>query len=107
MRAGKQRHKVTIQTNTSTGGTMGDVTEKWADTQKVWAAIHPMRGSEQFIQGQLVSEIPSKIRIRYLDYTTLTPKNRIKYGSRIFNIRSVINVEERNIFFEALVTENV
>ena len=39
--------------------------------------------------------------------SSVTAKNRIKLGSRIFNIRSVLNVNERSRYMKILAEEGV
>jgi SPP1 family predicted phage head-tail adaptor len=52
---------------------------------------------------QTTSEISHKIRIRYL--ASVTPKLRIKFGTRYFDIVSVINPDERNEYLEMMCRE--
>jgi len=49
-------------------------------------------------------EITHKIRIRYR--SGMTSKNRIKFGSRYFNITSILNPDERNIMIDMFAVED-
>ena len=102
MESGKLRYRLEIQSVTETNAD-GEVTEAWATDDTVWGSIEPLRGKEIFEAGQVESRATHRIRIRY--YSGLTPTNRFKFGSRIFNIESVANVEERNVEIEALCVE--
>lgn len=90
MRAGRLRHYITIQTVTITN----DV-ESWADTHaNVPASIEPLRGRE-FWESQTVSaETAYRVTIRYR--SGVLPTMRVKWGTRIFRINAVLNIEERN-----------
>ena len=105
MRAGKLRHKITIQDYTESQNSYGEVTKTWSDYATVWASIEPVRGREFWDSKQINAEITAKITIRYL--AGVTPKMRIKYGARIFEIISVINPEERNKDLQLMVKESV
>lgn len=95
MRAGSLRHPVTIQETTTTTDDSGGVTETWTTHKSVDAAIRPLTGQEGFLAQQVPDAATThEISIRYL--STVTPLMRVLFGSRIFNIRSVLNVGERN-----------
>ena len=103
MRAGNLRHRVQVQSLTIAPDTWGAGEETWTTVHNVWAAIWPLRGVESLEQMKLESEVTHKIRIRY--HSGITPKHRIKWESRLFNIKSIINVDERNIYLEIMATE--
>ena len=105
MRAGTLRHKVVIQQNTPTRDSYGAEVEAWTDYATVWASIEPARGREFWESQQVNAEVTGKISIRYL--AGITPKMRVKHGSRIFEIISVINPEERNRELQLMVKEKV
>ena len=90
MRASGLREQVTLQERTEAQGTTGEVKWTWADYKTVYAAIEPVRGEEYFAARQLQSATTTKIRIRYL--ADVTTKMRVVYGSRYFEIESVIDV---------------
>ena len=94
MRAGDLRHSVVIQKEYSTRDSYGAETPEWVDFATVWAGISPIRGREYFAAQTVNADVDTKIIIRHLQ--ELEPKMRMKYGERIFEIVSVINVEEKN-----------
>jgi len=79
------------------------MTTTWSTFKTVPASIWPLKGAEYITAMQVTSEISHKIRIRYL--ADLTPKHRIKWGSRYFDIEAIINPDERNIYFEMMCRE--
>jgi len=107
MRAGKLRHKITIQycPEPQSQDSYGAVIKNWSDYATVWASIEPARGREFWESQQINAEVTAKITIRYL--AGITPKMRVKYGSRIFEIISVINPEERNRELQLMVKESI
>lgn len=94
MQAGRLRHQVVIQATSRVSDGMGGWTENWIDQTTVYAEIDPPKGREFFASGQTQSEITTRVRIRYL--SGVTPAKRVKFGSRFFDISSVINPDERN-----------
>jgi SPP1 family predicted phage head-tail adaptor len=83
-RAGLINQRITIQTNTPTRGTDGASLDSWADTATVWAQ-KVNQGSREFEAAHKVnSETTDLFIIRYR--SGITTKNRVKYGTRLYNI---------------------
>ena len=99
MKAGQLRHRVTLQAVTDGVGTAGGPTETWADLATVWAAVEPVLNRVDSTEYQSAQQVEAqaltRIRIRYR--AGLTPKHRVLWGARVFNILVVNNVDERNI----------
>lgn len=94
MNPGDLRHRITIQQLIETRNELGEVVQSWQDFATVWAAIEPLRGREYFDSQQINAEVTTRIRIRYRP--GIKPKMRAVYGTRIFDIQSVIDIEERH-----------
>ena len=103
MRAGALRHRIEIQVASTTQNAAGEPSGTWSASSYAYAAIWPLRGSEYLNASQERSSVTHRVRIRYL--SGLTPENRIKFGSRYFNIVSVISVDERNIYQDIMASE--
>lgn len=89
MKAGKLRQRVEIQARTTTQDSFGAPVPSWATVATVWANVLD-QGSRELWQAQQVRpDLTTLVTIRY--YAGLTPRHRIKYGSRILNIDSVAN----------------
>jgi SPP1 family predicted phage head-tail adaptor len=105
MRAGILRNYITIQQPTETHDGNLELVLTWSTFTQCWAEILPLNGREYWTAKQVLPEITGKIRIRYI--TGITPKMRILFGTRYFNINAVLNPDERNIELILLVTEVV
>ncbi len=105
MRAGELRHRITIQQATETPSTSGAITQTWSTVATVWAAIEALSGREAFAAQQVNAQVSSRIRIRYR--AGITPKMRIVFGARTFNIESVMDMESRRRELQLLVSEVV
>lgn len=103
MRAGLLRHRVSVQSlrSTATRDALGNIdkgsTANWQTDKTVWANVRPLSGREQEIAAQTQADISHAIEMRYNAATTLTPDNRLLFGSRYLEIESLINEGERNI----------
>jgi len=94
MNPGQLRHRITIQDLTSTVDAYGSPTDAWTDICTIWAGIIPLSGRSFFEAEMVNSEVSHKINIRYR--TGIKPDMRVKYGTRYFQIISVINFQEAN-----------
>lgn len=99
MRAGQLRHRGTIQSEQRTeDGYGGFNPPTWADVCTDWMSIEPLSGQEAVAARQLQDTVTHKIAMRYR--SGITPAMRVKFGSRLFNIREVRNLDERNVRIE-------
>jgi len=90
------RHPIEIQENkgTETGIRPDD---DWVAVLRTFAAITPISAIEKQTRQSVVGEVTHLIRTRY--WEPLTIEHRIKYGTRVFGIVSIINEEELNRYF--------
>lgn len=95
MRAGKLRHRITIQSRHTARGTMGGESAQWVDVaQCLPAAIEPLNGRELLTAQQVQSEITVRIRLRYRP--GIEAKMRVLYRGEVYSIQYVINPELLN-----------
>lgn len=99
MRVGNLRHRVELQRQVSITGTRGQAVPSWVKVSDIWVDIEPLQGN-QLISAQAVhAEVTSRIIARYRpDFATPAQiaSLRIKYKSRVFSLKSALNVDERN-----------
>ena len=105
MRAGALRHRLTLQTQSRSSDGGGGATVTWADTATVWGSINSLSGTELYEAQKINPKLTHEIEIRYR--SGISPKMRAKYGSRIFNIESVQNKDERNAMLRLVCEELV
>lgn len=129
-RAGLLRHRVSIQTGTPSDDGMAGQTTAWATDASVWALITPLKGEELFRAQQIQANVTHKVEMRYTGLNRLiledgsgfillesggyiilegiagvTPKKRLLFGTRVFDIDYVANFAEQNKMLDLLVTE--
>lgn len=92
MNIAKLRHRVTLQSKEFSKDEEGTPTETWIDVATVWASVEPLRGREYFAAATVNAENTVRIRMRYR--RGVTPDMRALYDGRVFEIQSVIDVNE-------------
>lgn len=97
MRAGRLRHRVTVQqlvAGSPQQKATGEPDESWTDFISVWASVEPITGNERFLAQQHLSQVTTKINMRYR--SGITASMRVVFGQAIYNIHAILNWEERN-----------
>lgn len=101
--AGKLIRKVLIEYKTQLADVYGALVDTWGTHATWWAQIIPTTGREYVESGKVSSEVTTRMRGRYLN--GISPVMRVKYGTRIFSIVAIINIDERNKEIEILAKE--
>lgn len=105
IKAGKLRHRLEIQARTATQDSFGDALTAWATVATRWASIEPQSGRETWRADQQQPDTSGTITIRY--FAGLTPRHRLVKGSRVFNIESVVDVEDMHVEMRVAYREEV
>lgn len=105
MQAGKLRDRVDLQRVSVTPDSHGDQVKTWATLATVWASIEPLSGREFLQASQVMSDVTVRIRIRGRTDITLTPKDRVQFGTRLFDIRHVIDWGGKGVETQLMCTE--
>jgi SPP1 family predicted phage head-tail adaptor len=95
IRAGEMRKRLELQEAVQTQGANGEVTTTWTTRSTVWGHVQPKGGMERFDVAKVEAQVTHAIIMRFRPDIALTPKWRIKFGTRIFNVANVINYDER------------
>jgi SPP1 family predicted phage head-tail adaptor len=104
MRAGRLRHRITIQQPVITRDGTGESLETWGAFAVVWAAVEPLRGREMFAAQEMHSEITTRIRLRYLAGIDTTM--RVLFEGRTFLIvHPPIDPEMRHVEMQLMCKE--
>lgn len=105
MRAGRLRHMVELQRATVTTDSHGDQVQAWETLAEVHAEVLPISGREMVQASQVMADVNFTIRLRAYPELTLTPKDRIKFGERIFDIRHIVDWGGRGVEWQVFCTE--
>ena len=105
--AGSMRKNITIQTEVRAADGGGGYVQTFVTNFTAYSSVNPISGNEQYKQGRLNDTQVYEFVIRYRSDKTVTPSNRILWGNRIFQVRSVINHMERNKYWVIRAEEKV
>lgn len=96
MNPGRLRHQVDIEQKQTTKDSSGGMVDTWSALHSnVWAEVFPVSGNEgPDGKEEQSGEFDHRVTMRYL--SGITPSNRINYKSRIFDIKGVKNIGERD-----------
>lgn len=100
------RHRITIQEFVEEVDEYGTpIGSGWQDVMTVWASVEPIRGCEYIEVQNTQAELTTRIRMRYRP--GITPAMRVVYQRRIFDIQSVIDINEQHTHLELMCVEKV
>ncbi|WP_020086400.1 phage head closure protein [Hyphomicrobium zavarzinii] len=102
---GEMRHRLSLQAPVATADGGGGATRVWSLVAEVWGALKPASGTESFEADRMSARVSHEIWIRHR--AGVVPEMRFALGTRIFEIRAVIDVGERHRFMRCLVEEHV
>ena len=104
----KLRHNILIEQPIVNSDGIGGQTEQWQQFAKVRAevaALYERNIGEVFASMQLMNSSLYKFRIRYLK--GLKNNMRIIYNERCFQIKRIVNQDERNIISFIIAQESL
>jgi len=102
---GRMIHRVEIQEPDTATTDYGEKVVTYSTVATRWAAITPGGGSKSFSGAETQPTASITITMRFFE--GLSYLYRIKYGDRIFNIKNVVNFEERGIYSTVDCTEGI
>jgi len=103
MRPGILKNKVELQQAETVRDRLGGVKKSWVTYATAWAAIEPLRGAEALIAQQVKATLSHRVKLRF--DSRITVRHRIKFGSRIFEISQVRNLNEAGREIELICNE--
>lgn len=93
--AGRLRNRIELQRKTTTRDASGEPIETWSTYATVWAEYIGGAGAERLVGQQVTGRGGVVWRIRYRNpEPTIT--ERVKFGTRTFDINDADSVENRN-----------
>lgn len=102
---GLLNRRIAIERKTLTPDALGGFTEIWSQHALPWAHIKPMTGRELLHADKIDARAASRFIIRYR--SDLSEDDRISYRGDLYNIRSIVNIEERDEYTEILADRGV
>ena len=103
MQIGQLDKRIELQSAAKVSDCMGGSTLTYSTSATVAAAIWPVSAKEMVAANAPSMTITHKIRIRYL--STVKASWRVKYGSRYFDIISIVNPNEDDRWLDLICKE--
>jgi SPP1 family predicted phage head-tail adaptor len=101
--AGKYRHPITFQKQSTTKNEYGERINVWTDYATSRAGFSMISGKENVNSLEIMSEITHKLTIRYMP--NITSDLRISYNNKYYKILSVHDYQEMHKEIQLLVKE--
>ncbi len=102
---GKMRQRLTLQQPVRAADGGGGAAVTWTAVADVWAALLPVGGDERVDADALQGRVTHEVWIRFR--SDVAAPMRFIFGTRIFDIRSVTDIEEAHRFQRCLVEERL
>lgn len=106
MEAGKLDRRVRLQAPAEMKNAIGEGVRSWVDIATVWAQIEPLSSRELLAQRREVSDVSTRIRIRYRP--GITAAMRIVHGSNVYRIDGApidVDDEQRELVLNCVVED--
>ena len=102
------RHRIEFQNLSSNPDGQGGSTVAWTTYQSCWAKISETGSQERVFAQKLQDDYDHEIIVRNtLDHLPQKAADRIKFGDRFFQIKTVTFVDERKWWIKIKVKEGV
>ena len=101
---GSLRHQIAIQAHSSSPDAYGQPVQTWTTIATAWAAITLLTAKEQYASGQLAAQSSHAIMLRFPP-AAVKAGMRVTYGSHVYRIQGVNNLEQRNTWLQLFVLE--
>ena len=105
MQAGQLRRAVTVQERSLQVDDAGGQSPIWRDVVTLRAFVVPTGGSEVMASGETRSKTVYQVTTRW--FPDLTPKHRLIYEGKVFDILNINDVEERRRELQFTCTEGL
>ena len=100
---GQMRNKVVLQSMSPSTDSGGGQSVSWGIATTVWAKVENLSGTENSFGDQIEDRSNYRFTIRY--YSALTPKYRISYNSKTFNIQHIASLMEGKERYQVIQAE--
>ena len=105
LQPGELNKQVIVEQRSTTRGAMGEEVDSWTTYKRIWCKVLPVRGTESDIARRETGRLETRFWCRY--FAGLTMKMRLNIGGRYFDIVSILNIEERNLYYEITAIETI
>lgn len=86
------RYLVEVQQRSEARDTVGQPKEIWTTVRREWAMIEPLSGREYYDASSERATITHRVTLPLA--AAVRPRDRIKYGASIFDVKSAIRMAD-------------
>lgn len=97
---GDLRERVELQREQRDRDAVGGFVSTWVGVASVWARVAPMGTGERYMRHQMQANASWKVTVRHRGDVTLSPKMRVVWQGRTFEVRGFTNADERKRFVD-------
>lgn len=90
------RHRLVLEELQREPDGAGGFIESWVAVAELSASIRPLSGGESVEADRIAGRLTHEIVLRHRD--GVAPAMRFRKGARLFQIASVVNLDERNLW---------
>jgi SPP1 family predicted phage head-tail adaptor len=102
-RIGSLNKRLSLEEETGTQNTLGEVVPVWVAIKELWGSIEPIRGRELLASDTRFAEVDTRIRVHFDE--AIQSDMRLTRDGKIYTILYTINPREMNRELELLCTE--
>jgi SPP1 family predicted phage head-tail adaptor len=102
--ATRARHRVIVKTKTCVSDGIGGQTETWSGSTEIWASIAPIKAEQKMDYKTIGVDATHLVEVRGL--IDIPEDSMIYYGSRVFEVKTVENIQEAD-FLKIAICEEV
>lgn len=103
MKIGELRHRMRLEVVSRTSDGAGGADETWSLVAELWASLKPLSGQEGLEADRVAGHVTHEVVVRYRP--GVVPAMRLVLGARVFDVRAVLDIDERRRFLRCLVEE--
>lgn len=94
MRAGRYKHRVTVQSKSVSLDAVGQEIISWSTVGTYWGLVEDLTGREYLAQGTAETAVVTTRVILRAHVGVISPTSRLVWGDHTYAIRSVLNRHE-------------
>ena len=103
IRIGDLRQRLVLESALRVDDGGGGANETWVEEAQLWALVRPLAGQERVEADSIAGRVTHEIWLRYRD--GVEPSMRFRMDTRLFDIRAVMDVDERRRFLRCFAEE--
>jgi len=103
VRIGDLRQRLVLEQSSRVADGGGGASESWDELAQVWALLRPLSGQERVESDAISGRVTHEVWLRHRD--GVEHEMRFRLSNRLFDIRAVLDIDERHRFLKCLAEE--